>query len=231
MSQALGAAFAAAALWLLTPAGGQASRRLRPLPARRAAHPPALVAVVQRRRRARFGEAEAVTLCSALAAELRAGLPPAAALASAAGELATLGPWLDRAATAVARGAPLGDELAVAGLAAHCQRLMVVSAVCAAGEATGSGIADVLDRVGRGFASDDESTAELAALAAGPRATAVVLAGLPAVAVALGTALGLSPMRVLFHSALGAALLLTAALLNLGGVLWVRRITANALRG
>jgi len=230
VSGVLGAVLAAVAVWLFVRPGGQAARRLRVPPRRLCRRPVTTPTDMRRHRLPRLRSHEAVTLCAALAAELRAGLPPGAALASAASELATLGPRLARAATAVVRGALLGDELALAGTAEACPRLMVIAAVCAAGEATGAGIADALDRVGRGFAHDDESRAELAALAAGPRATAVVLAGLPAVAVALGTALGLAPMRILFHTALGAALVLVAALLELAGVLWVRRITAGALR-
>jgi tight adherence protein B len=227
----VGAASAAAAVWLLARTGGLAGRRLRPVSPGKRDRPNAVMAVVRRRRLDSVRNAEAVTLCAALAAELRAGLPPGPALASAAGELPSLGPRLGRAARAVGRGALLGEELALAGVDEQCARLAAVAAVCAAGEATGSGIADVLDRVGSGFATDDQSKAELAALAAGPRATTVVLAGLPAVAVAMGTALGLAPLRILFHTALGMGLWLAAALLEMLGIIWVRRITAAALRG
>ena len=81
------------------------------------------------------------------------------------------------------------------------------------------------------MASDDEAAAELTALAAGPRATAIVLAALPAVAVALATALGLAPLRILFRTALGVALWTSAAALEVLGVWWVRRITVGALTG
>jgi tight adherence protein B len=184
----------------------------------------------ERTRQARHRDAETVTLCAALAAELRAGLPPAAALASVAGDLPLLGVRLEPAARAVGRGASLADELAVVAAGERCPRLAAVAAVCAAGESTGAGIADVLDRLGRGFAGDDESAAELAALAAGPRATAVVLAGLPVMAVALGSALGLAPLRILLHTALGMGLWLAAGLLEAAGIVWVRRITTRALR-
>jgi tight adherence protein B len=227
-------ASAVGAVWLLVRSGGQPARRLAPAPARRRGRAASVSGLLRRQRgRAlqRGRDAEAVTLCAALAAELRAGLPPAAALTSAAGELPLLGPSLMRAARAVGRGAALGDELAAAAADLASARLSVVAAVCAVGDATGSGIADVLDRVGRGLASDDEARAELAALAAGPRATAAVLAALPAVAVLLGTALGLAPLRILFHTAFGVGLWLTAALLEVLGIVWVRRITAGALSG
>jgi tight adherence protein B len=223
----------AGAAWLLIGAGSHASRRLRPSATRdrRRTIIGTAPAGLGRRRLQQHRDAEAVTFCGAFAAELRAGLPPAAALSSAAAELALLGPRLLQAAHAVGRGAFLGEELAQAAADSSCARLAAAAAVCAAGEATGSGIADVLDRVGRGMASDDEAAAELAALAAGPRATAVVLAALPLMAVALATALGLAPLRILFHTALGVALWTSAGALEVLGVCWVRRITAGALSG
>jgi len=239
MTRLLGALSAAGAAWLLARSGPPAAKRLRNGPADGRATPPERWLPerwlperwLRERRLVRLRSAEAVTLCAAFAAELRAGRLPAPALAAAAGVLPVLGSGLVRAATAVSRGAHLGEEIALAATALRCPRLAVIAAVCAVGDATGSGIADVLDRVGRGFASDDECSAELAALAAGPRATAAVLAGLPLLAVAFATILGLAPTRILFHTVLGGGLWLAAAVLELAGVMWVRRITAGALRG
>jgi tight adherence protein B len=232
----LAAGLVAVATWLLAPSSNDAARRLglvlpsgvaRRRPLARAATGAA--AWRTRRRLQQRRDAEAVTLCAAFAAELRVGLPPAAALASAATELPVLGPRLSRAARAVGRGAHLSDELELAAADEACARLSAVAAVCAAGEATGAGVADVLDRIGRGLASDDDATAELDALSAGPRATALVLAGLPALAVASANAIGLHPLRILLHTLLGVALVVAAAVLELAGLLWVRRITAVAL--
>jgi len=234
MISALGAVAAAATVWLLVRSGGHAVRRLRTASGAYQPSAPAanrLARRLRRPRRERQRDAEVVTLSTALAAELRAGLPPGAALASVAGELPIMGTRLGMAARAVGRGALLGDELAVAAADLCCARLTVIAVVCAAGQATGSGIADVLDRVGGGFATDDESRAELVALAAGPRATAAVLAGLPVVAVGLGSALGLAPLHILFHTIFGLGLCVAAALLEVAGISWVRRITDRAQRG
>ena len=228
---ALASVLLGAATWLVRRSGGQAARRLGVSPRREPSRRPPGPRRAARRRPARSRDEEVVTLCAALAAELRAGLPPAAALASAAEKLAVLGPRLAAAAVAVGRGARVGDELTQVAADEHCPRLRAVAAVCAVGETTGSGVAAVLERVGRGLAADDEAAAELAALSAGPRATAAVLAALPAVATAMATALGLAPLRVLLHSVLGGALLAGAGLLEVAGVLWVRRITTAALRG
>ena len=47
----------------------------------------------------------------------------------------------------------------------------------------------------------------------------------------MGTALGLDPLRILFHTALGVALWSGAVILEVFGIVWVHRITAGALRG
>lgn len=227
MTALVAASLMAAAGWAV---GRPSSRRLRPS---RPGAPLGAPTVARARRREldRRRNGEAAALCSALAAELRAGMLPAPALAAAAGELRLLRPRLVQAARAAGRGASLPAELEVAAAELGCARLSLVAAVFAAAEVTGSGVADVLDRVGRGLVCDDEAVAELDALAAGPRATALVLAVLPVVAVAFATVLGLSPLPILLHTALGLALLLAAAVLEAAGLLWVRRITHRALAG
>jgi tight adherence protein B len=58
----------------------------------------------------------------------------------------------------------------------------------------------------------------------------VVLALLPLLGLVLGSATGLAPVQVLLHTGAGWALALAAAAFDLAGLLWVRRITAAALR-
>ena len=188
-----------------------------------------------RRRRhrsvARGRDAEVILICFALAAELRAGRTPADALAATAPQLRELRTGVADAARAVGHGAQVHDELASLAAKVQCARLLTVTAVWAASATTGARIADVLERVGRGLAHDDEAAGELDALCAGPRATAWVLCLLPVFAAGLGTAIGASPLPVLLHTRLGAALSGAAALLDVVGVLWVRRLTAGALFG
>ena len=235
MTATVAAALLGWATWLLGRRRDDAVRRLGlGLPSASGARGAAgLVAVASgwrgRRRLQQRRDTEAITFCAAFAAELRTGLAPAAALAFAAGELPVLGPRLGRAARAVGRGARLSEELELAASEEPCARLAAVAAVCAMGEVTGTGIAEVLDRVGRGLADDDEAAAELDALSAGPRATALVLACLPVLAVGLASALGLNPLRILLHTALGPALVAVAAAQEVAGLVWVRRITAAAL--
>jgi tight adherence protein B len=198
-----------------------------------------LSAVVLRRvlraralRRRRDGlEEDVVVMCFAAAAELRAGRAPAEALGTAATQLDGLSCGLKSAATAVGRGARGDDELLALAREVGSPRLETVSAVWAATADTGAGVAAVLDRVAQAFAAEDQARSELGALAAGPRATALVLCALPAFALALGAAIGADPTGILLGSPFGWLLTALAAGLDGCGLLWVRRITSTALAG
>ncbi|MDJ0393512.1 type ii secretion system integral membrane subunit [Rhodococcus sp. G-MC3] len=65
---------------------------------------------------------------------------------------------------------------------------------------------------------------------AGARATGTVLACLPAVGVALGQAMGASPLSVLFGGGLGGILLVVGAGLACAGLLWTNAITEKVCR-
>lgn len=185
----------------------------------------------QRRAAQAARDRDAVVLCFALASELRAGRSPADALAAAAGQLAAFGPAVAAAGRAVGHGAAVHEELRALAEGDGCRRLLPVAAVWAATAATGARCADVLERVGRALAQDDEAAAELEALCAGPRATAWVLCILPAFGLLLGTAIGAAPLPVLLHTRVGLALAVGAVALDGAGVAWVRRITGAALAG
>ena len=183
-----------------------------------------------RRRRAREArDQDVVLLCFALASELRAGRTATDALAGAAAQLRALGPGLAAAARAVGHGASVHEELRSLADIERCRRLLPVASVWAATEATGARCADVLQRLGRTLAEDDEAAAELDALCAGPRATAWVLSVLPGFGLVLGTAIGASPLSVLLHTRLGLGLIVGGIALDGAGLAWVRRITASAL--
>jgi tight adherence protein B len=182
-----------------------------------------------RRRRAADAAADVVTLCFATSAELRAGRTPAEALFAAAGQLRVLHAAIDAAACAVARGAVVGEELACVAHDEHCPRLLPVAATWTATAATGSGSADVLERLGTAFERDDECRAELDALAAGPRATVLVLVLLPVFALGLGVTAGVPVLGVLLHTPVGWAAAALAAGLDACGAWWMRRMTAAAL--
>ncbi|HET9517036.1 MAG TPA: hypothetical protein VFO77_04855 [Actinoplanes sp.] len=192
----------------------------------------------------------------ALAADLRAGLPAAATPAayaltgSALAGSALAGSAL--AGSALAGSALAGSALAGSALAdgvpAGVGSLGLVSAgravssevhrlceLTAAGwrlaERTGAPVADLIDRIEADARAVDRARAATAAQAAGARATALLLAGLPAGGIALGYGIGADPLAVLLHTPLGAACATGAVLLQLGGLAWAERLTgAGALR-
>jgi tight adherence protein B len=183
--------------------------------------------VARRRRRLRRQEAvaaDAVSLAFGLAAELRAGRTPVEAIRAVGPSLVVLGPSASTAAEGMSAGMPLGAALEVLSDGAASTRIRAIVGAWTATAGAGAGAAGVLDRLGSAFEADDESAHELEAVAAGPQATVVVLTALPLLGVVLGRALGLDSLHVLLHSGVGAVLLVAAVLLDLAGLLWVRRI-------
>ncbi|MCI0687652.1 MAG: hypothetical protein L0Y54_10510, partial [Sporichthyaceae bacterium] len=61
--------------------------------------------------------------------------------------------------------------------------------------------------------------------AAGARASAAILAAMPAAGVGLGAAVGVDPVGVLLHTTPGGVALCSAVALQLGGLAWTARLT------
>jgi tight adherence protein B len=92
----------------------------------------------------------------------------------------------------------------------------------------GAGLADGLDRVAATLRAERDQREELRAQLAGPKATAGMLALLPAFGVLLGVSLGADPLRVLFHTATGIGCLLVGGALEWAGLAWTGRIVRAA---
>jgi tight adherence protein B len=71
---------------------------------------------------------------------------------------------------------------------------------------------------------------ELRTATAGPRASAMMLAGLPALGLAMGSGVGADPWRVLTTTGTGQALLVAGVILELAGLAWSGRLVRRALR-
>jgi tight adherence protein B len=144
---------------------------------------------------------------SALAADLRAGLPVSDAL-SAFGSPESAGPsrgGLDRL-TLLARAA--------VGLA----------------EQTGAPLAELLERIEADARTTDRGLAAAAAQAAGARATAWLLAALPLGGIALGYGIGADPVDVLLHTPIGAGCAVGAIALQIVGLAWADRLSGRGRR-
>lgn len=201
---------------------------LLPLPAGAAAVP--LVRRSLRARKDRLAaerrEEAVLTLCTAVAGELRAGRLPDRALCTAG--VAGLG----QAGAAVLAAARFGGEvpgaLRSAGGLPGADGLCAVAACWQVAADNGAGLATGLDRVADALRAERDQRADLRAQLAGPRSTATVLALLPVFGLLLGGAMGARPLQVLFHSSVGLACLVVGVLLEAAGLAWVARLVRNA---
>jgi tight adherence protein B len=204
-----------------------------PLPALLAAVLAAVAAraVLTRRRAHRLGlQLQFLTEgLGALAAELRSGRPLSTATDAA---VAACGDGeCGRALARAVRGpgvvlwAPAGSADAV--LAEALQR---ISAAVRLSTRTGCSLAVVLGAVEDDLRARRRHREELRAATAGPGASAMVLAGLPALGLAMGSGVGADPWHVLTATGTGQLLLVSGVGLELAGLAWSRRLVQRALR-
>lgn len=90
-------------------------------------------------------------------------------------------------------------------------------------------LADVLDAVGGDLEQRARFNRQVFARMAGPRASATVLALLPAVGVALGEAMGARPLHVLTTTVAGQLLLVAGVVLLSAGIAWSARLTERVV--
>ncbi|GES30960.1 type II secretion system F family protein [Streptomyces angustmyceticus] len=170
--------------------------------------------------------AAVIGLCAAVAGELRAGRQPAQAL------LAAGAPGLGAAGSAVLAAARYGGdvprELRAAARLPGAAGLTGMAACWQVAVEGGAGLASGLERIAAGLRAQRDQRDELRAQLAGPRATALMLALLPAGGLLMGGALGADPLRVLLHTPAGWGCLAVGGLLEWCGVSWTARIVAAA---
>lgn len=104
------------------------------------------------------------------------------------------------------------------------------AAACRLAARTGAPLAEVIDVVVTGIGEAAEGDELRRTALAGPRATARLLAWLPAGGIALGTALGADPLAVLLGGGLGGVCLVTGGALFLIGRRWVQALVSEAER-
>ncbi|MEU1183876.1 type II secretion system F family protein [Streptomyces sp. NPDC005820] len=197
----------------------------------------AVVPLLRRMRRAaearRAGERRAdavIALCAAIAGEVRAGRQPGEALQRAARDSGGLGEARAAVLAAARFGGDVPRALAVAARQPGAGGLLGLAACWRVAVDQGAGLAAGLDRLEGALRAERDQRADLRAQLAGPRATAVMLACLPALGLLLGGALGADPLQVLFHTLSGLSCLLVGGLLEGAGVWWVLWIVRNAER-
>jgi len=95
---------------------------------------------------------------------------------------------------------------------------------------TGCSLAAVATAVEDDLRARARHRAELRAATAGPRASAVVLAGLPVLGLLMGSGVGADPWRILTTTGAGQALLVGGVALEAAGLTWSHRLVERALR-
>ncbi|MEU1402754.1 type II secretion system F family protein [Streptomyces sp. NPDC005728] len=185
--------------------------------------------LARRARRARERCADAVIgLCGALAGEVRAGRQPGEALLRAARDSGGLGDAQPAVVAAARFGGDVPGALAVAARQPGAEGLLGLAACWRVAVDQGAGLAAGLDRLDAALRAERDQRADLRAQLAGARATALLLAALPALGLLLGSAMGADPLRVLLHSGAGLGCLVAGAVFEGAGMWWVARIVRGA---
>ncbi|MEU6259247.1 type II secretion system F family protein [Streptomyces sp. NPDC047043] len=180
-------------------------------------------------RRARERRQDAViALCGALAGEVRAGRQPGEALLRAARDSGGLGEAQAAVLAAARFGGDVPGALAAAAREPGAEGLLGLAACWRVAVDQGAGLAAGLDRLEGALRAERDQRADLRAQLAGARSTAVMLAGLPVLGLALGAALGTDPLHVLLHTGAGLGCLLVGAVLEALGMWWAMRIVRGA---
>lgn len=189
----------------------------------------------QKRKARKNSHAASIQLVHALevlVAELRVGAHPAHAFGIAGAESSgEVGEIL----RAVSSRADLGGDV-VNGLTAASRCSVIAGqwnrlATCwRLAEHNGLPIGLLIAAAQRDIAERQRFTAQMEADLAGPRATAITLAALPLLGVALGQLVGANPMQLLFGGGVGGWLLIVGVLLAGLGLLWSDRIAEQVHR-
>ncbi|MFI9648787.1 type II secretion system F family protein [Streptomyces sp. NPDC052040] len=180
-----------------------------------------------RRRREARGE-EVIALCASLVGEVRTGRQPGDALLRAARDSGGLGEARAAVLAAARFGGDVPGALAAAARQPGADGLSGLAACWRVAVDRGAGLAAGLDRLEAALRAERDQRADLRAQLAGAWSTAVLLAGLPALGLLLGTALGAHPLRVLLHTGAGLACLMTGGVLEGAGLWWALRIVRGA---
>jgi tight adherence protein B len=189
----------------------------------------ALQREVRRRGAERIRERRAATVvevCEGIAADLRAGLPPVAALGSAAGEWREFRPVLDAARLGGDIPAALRELAERPGAAS----LRSVAAAWVVAHRSGAGLAGAVELAARAMREDRATVRVVETELASARATAKLLAGLPLGVLLLGRGTGGDPFHFLLSTTPGLVCLGSGLALMWAGLAWIERI-ARGVRG
>ncbi|GII86808.1 hypothetical protein Ssi03_47980 [Sphaerisporangium siamense] len=193
------------------------------------ARPARIVRWSEGARRAAAWRRVSIELCQGLVAELSTGRTPGEALARAVSYLDPPDPGVLRPVVAIARDG--GDVAAALERAAPDhggEGLLRLAACWRVSLTVGGGLAALIDRLGTSLREAEGHRSEVTAQLAGPRSTARLLAGLPALGLLLAAGLGLHPLSFLFGGPAGFACLVVGVALDVTGLWWTTWLAARA---
>lgn len=182
-------------------------------------------ALNRRRRDVAARRAAVIELCDGTAAELIAGRPAGTALAKAASVLPNL-PGL----ASIIDSAP-EDVIATltrASTTEGCAGLRLLAGCWRIGVDRGGMLASVIEGLAEALRDEQSHREDIALQLAGPRATARLLAVLPALGLGMAAALGAKPLQFLFGTMPGALCLSLGSGLDILGLWWTSRLATAA---
>jgi tight adherence protein B len=162
---------------------------------------------------------------TALAADLRSGRSLAEATDAAAAACGD-----QRTGRDLVRAVRVPDQAAVAAADALRGPLARLSGAVLLSGRTGCSLAEVVSSVEDDLRARHRAELELRSATAGPRAGALLLAGLPVLGLAMGSGVGADPWGVLTTTGTGQVLLVAGVALELAGVAWSSRLVRRAVR-
>lgn len=178
--------------------------------------------VVMRRRTYGARRSASIEFLSALSAELGVGQPLVTAFERAASSIPVVICPLSR--SAVRFGGDLAEALKQDAEREKLPALRALSALWQVSEESGASLATSVSRLATTQLASEEIRGTLQAELAGPKATAKVLAGLPALGMLLGASLGGDPLGWLTGSIWGIGVLIAGVGLEALGIFWVSRM-------
>jgi tight adherence protein B len=168
--------------------------------------------------------AEVAELVGLMAAELRAGVLPQHMVAGLSGDF----PVLHAAARAADLGGDVVGALREASTVPGRETLRDVAGAWWVSDRSGAPLASVIERLEQSARTDREIAREVESGVAPARATARLMAALPAVGLLLGAGMGGDPLAVLTGTWVGVACLAAGCGLACAGVGWIEHIAAAA---
>jgi tight adherence protein B len=161
-----------------------------------------------------------VEVCDLLAAELTAGRPPGAAL----DEAASTWPGLRPVADACRLGGDVPAALRLAAEAPGADGLRLLAGAWSVSQRTGAGLAGSARRVADACRLEQSTRQAVAGELASARATSRLVAGLPLLALLMGTGSGADPWTFLLGTPYGLACLAGGLAIGFAGLWWIEML-------